>query len=76
MTVPHPDSLADLLARPSAQVLGAPVREALLQAVPAGDGGTPLQAPWPVIADMLDALDMLAAFRPPEVASYLQEQMQ
>lgn len=61
MTVPHPDSLADLLARPSAQVLGAPVREALLQAVPAGDAGTPLQAPWPVIADMLDALDMLAA---------------
>jgi GTP pyrophosphokinase len=58
-STPH---LADLLARPSAQVLGAPVREALLrQAASAGDVGAPLQAPWPVIADMLGALDTLAA---------------
>jgi hypothetical protein len=38
------------------------VREALLrQAASAGDVGAPLQAPWPVIADMLGALDTLAA---------------
>lgn len=54
------DELDALLQRPSATVLAAPLAQAL-RALPLATEAPPPREPWPIIADLLDALALLSA---------------
>ncbi|MCD7097417.1 bifunctional (p)ppGpp synthetase/guanosine-3',5'-bis(diphosphate) 3'-pyrophosphohydrolase [Stenotrophomonas sp. MMGLT7] len=61
MTAVPPDSLEALLRRPALATLAPPLREALAQAWAQPDTRRDIALPWPVLADTLDSLALLAA---------------
>lgn len=61
MTAVPPDSLEALLRRPALATLAPPLREALAQAWTQPDTRRDIALPWPVLADTLDSLALLAA---------------
>lgn len=61
LTAAPPEGLDALLQRPALSTLAPSLREALLQAWARPDTRHDIASPWPVLADTLDALALLAA---------------